>query len=110
MKVRRSHLPATQAALGALGAMIASSRRSLGWTQADLAARLGVAEATLSRIEQGAPGTAIGLVFDAAVLCGVPLFSVDPSELPRIAELERARLALLPARVRHALPEVDDDF
>lgn len=75
-----------------------------------MAARLGVTEATLSRIERGAPSTAIGLVLDAATLCGVPLFGVDASDLPRVAEVEQARLALLPARVRKPLSEVDDDF
>lgn len=108
--MRRPHLPATQAALSALGAQIGAARRGLGWTRAELAARLGVTETTLSRIEGGAPGTAIGLVFDAAALCGVPLFGVDASDLTRVAEVERARLALLPARVRRTLPEVDDDF
>lgn len=108
--MRRSPLPATRAALSALGAQISAARRELGWTQAELAARLGVTGATLSRIEGGAPGTAIGLVFDAAAICGVPLFGVEAGDLARIAELERARLALLPARVRKALPEVDDDF
>jgi transcriptional regulator with XRE-family HTH domain len=108
--LRRPHLPATQAALSALSAQIATARRELGWTQAELATRLGVTKATLSRIESGAPGTAIGLVFDAAAICGVRLFGVDASDLARVAEVERARLALLPARVRKTLPEVDDDF
>lgn len=110
MKVRRSYLPATKAALGALGAQIRAARHELRWTRAELAARLGVTETTLSRIERGMPGTSIGLVFDAATICGVPLFGVDASELSRVAEGERARLALLPARIRRTLPEVDDDF
>jgi hypothetical protein len=43
-------------------------------------------------------------------VCGVPLFGVDPAELPRIAEREQGRLALLPTRVRKKPVVIDDDF
>jgi transcriptional regulator with XRE-family HTH domain len=108
VKHERAPLPATTHALEALGAQIASARRELGWTAAQLAERLGTTRALVSRIERGAPGTAIGTVLDAAVICGVPLFGEQEAGLARVAELERARLALLPARV-HARPTVIDD-
>ncbi|WP_432493728.1 XRE family transcriptional regulator [Kineococcus auxinigenes] len=63
----------------------------------------------VGRIERGAPGTAVGTVLEAAVACGVPLFSVDAEELPGVAELARARLALLPRRVHRGRVEIDDD-
>lgn len=113
MKRTRAYLPATRHALDALGAQIAAARRELGWTAVDLSERLGVAPALVARIEKGAPGTAVGTVLEAAVLCGVSLFGVDPSDGPAMASIaahERARLALLPARTRRKPLRVPNDF
>lgn len=110
MKRQHVYLPATRRALDLLGAQVAIARRELGWTAADLAERLGVTAALVARIEKGAPGTAIGTVLEAAIVCGVPLFGVDPGDLGDLAERQRDRLALLPARVRSAAADLDDDF
>jgi transcriptional regulator with XRE-family HTH domain len=109
-KQSRSYLPATLAAVEALGAQVAAARRELGWTAADLAGRLGVSAALVTRMEKGAPGTAIGTVLEAAVVCGVPLFGVDAPGLAMIAERNRATLALLPQRVRTSAAEISNDF
>lgn len=93
-----------------MGSQIGVARRELGWTAAALAERLGAHPTLVGRIEKGAPGTAIGTVFEAAILCGVPLFGVDASDLGPIADRERARLALLPARTQRRRREVSDDF
>ena len=110
MKKTRSYLPATQHALTLLGLQIASARRELGWTAAELAERLGVNAQLVGRIEKGVPGTAIGTVFEAAILCGLPLFNADPADLADLADRQRERLAVLPARIRSKQVEVDDDF
>lgn len=111
MKRMRSYLPTTTHALTVLGSQIAVSRRELGWTAADLAERLGVNVQLIGKIERGSPSTTIGIVFEAAVLCGVPLFGADPSSLADLAARERTRLALLPARIRrHKKVQVSDDF
>jgi transcriptional regulator with XRE-family HTH domain len=110
VKKTRSYLPTTQHALNVLGSQIAIARRELGWTAAELAERLGVNAQLVARIEKGAPGTAIGTVFEAAVLTGVPLYGVDPADLEDLADRQRARLALLPARTRARHAEVSDDF
>lgn len=110
VKRTRPLLPAAADALTTLGAQIAIARRELGWTAEQLAERLGTTRALVTRIERGAPGTAIGTVFDAAAMCGVPLFGVEASDLARVAELQRARLALLPARVHPRTLKIDDDF
>ena len=110
MKRSRSLLPATVDAVATLGALIAAHRRELGWTAAMLAERLGVTPATVGRIEAGSPGTAVGTVLEAAVLCRVPLFNADLELLPllrRRAELERA---LLPDRVQTKTVDIDTDF
>lgn len=113
MKQTRAYLPSTTYALKALGAQIAVARRELGWTAADLAERLGTTAQLVSRIERGAASTAVGTVFEAAVLCGVPLFGADPDDMPAlaaVAEHERVRLALLPSRIRRRPVEVSSDF
>jgi transcriptional regulator with XRE-family HTH domain len=110
MKKAHSYLPTTQHALTVLGSQIAIARRELGWTGSELAERLGVNVNLIRRIERGAPTTAIGTVFEAAVLCGVPLFVTDPSELAGLADRQQARLALLPRRIRSTTTEVSDDF
>lgn len=64
----------------------------------------------MTRIEKGAPGTAVGTVLEAALLCGVPLYGLEPGRMGEARELAQARLALLPQRVRPAPLEVPDDF
>jgi len=110
VRKNRSYLPAAQHALNVLGSQIAIARRELGWTAAELAERLGVNAQLVGRIEKGAPGTAIGTVFEAAVLTGVPLYGIDPADLQDLGDRQRARLALLPARTRRKPVEVSDDF
>lgn len=110
MRRSRSYLPATLDALSVLGSQIAVARRELGWTSAELAQRVGVSAPVISRLENGHPTTQIGTVFEAAVLCGVRLFGLDPSDLGRLASEERNRKALLPSRVRPTRVELSDDF
>jgi transcriptional regulator with XRE-family HTH domain len=109
-KQQHAYLPATLDAVQALGAQVAAARRELGWTAAELAGRLGVTPALVSRIEKGAPGTAIGTVLEAAVVCGVPLFGVDATDLRDVADRARSRVALLPQRVHPRRTEIDDAF
>ena len=110
MKTARSYLPATEAALVALGAQVAAARRELGWTAAELGERVGASAALVSRIERGAPGTAIGTVFEVATLAGVTLLGIEPERLRSVIEQRRTHLALLPARVRADTEPVFDDF
>ena len=49
-------------------------------------------------------------MFEAAILCGLPLFNADPADLADLADRQRERLAVLPARIRSKKVEVDDDF
>lgn len=113
MKKTHAYLPSTTYALQALGAQIAVARRELGWTAADLAERLGVTAQLVSRLERGSPSTTVGTMFEAAVICGVPLFGADPDDtraMAALAEHQRLRLALLPSRTRRRAVEVSSDF
>lgn len=81
------------------------ARRERGWTQDELAQRLGISRVSLGKLERGDASLGLGVVLEAAFLCGLPIF----------AESERARAQLrgldqfLPARI-HPPKVLSDDF
>jgi transcriptional regulator with XRE-family HTH domain len=106
----RTYSRITREALALLGRTIRLARKQRRMTEADLAARIGIARSTLQSIEKGQPKVEIGLVFEAAALLGVPLFADEPSRLaPEISRLDD-KLALLPQSVRKPRSEPRDDF
>lgn len=105
---------ASRDALVLLGTQVKRARLERGWTQNDLAARIGVDARTLSSVESGSPNVAIGTAFNAAFTAGVNLFGLDGDDLALARRRGEEILALLP---RHARPRVsrtenaaDDDF
>ncbi|MDQ1245875.1 MAG: hypothetical protein QG597_242 [Actinomycetota bacterium] len=109
LMVRHRLTPLTEEALATLAASIKAARIRRRWTIRDLAERVGVSAPTILKIERGDPGVAIGTVFEAARLVGVPLFDPDDAAMLRYGALKRAELALLPSAARPPGP-VDDDF
>jgi transcriptional regulator with XRE-family HTH domain len=103
------HSPITAEAADILGGLIRAARIERRWTQKDLAERVGVAPYTIRKVEHGDLGVALGTVFEAAVVCGVPLFEAQPSRLAAEERHLADRLTLLPKRSRRPV-EVDDDF
>ena len=100
-------------AMKILGQQIREARTARRWTLEDTAHRLGVDRRTVSRIESGSPGVAIGTVFTAAALVGVDLFGLSGPELAHARRLGEETLALLPERVRKTTrgdDDVDFDF
>ena len=79
-------------------------------SEVELAERAGVARSTLQRIERGDPRVEIGLVFEAAVLTGVPIFEPDATTLAMQIEQMQDMLALMPAHIRKSRRDVDDNF
>ena len=79
-------------------------------TAADLAARAGISRALLARIERGDPGCSIGVVFEVATICGVPLFDQEQRQLTTHLAMHREKMALLPKTVRTRVKGVKDDF
>lgn len=94
-------------ALRTLGTQIRIARHRKGWTAADLGARIGVSPRTVTAIEAGTPGSAVGSVLNAAVMTGVPLFTPDPAELRRERRHAGDVLALIPSRT--VGPRAGDD-
>ena len=109
MRRTRVYSPAAADATATLGALIAAARRSRRMTVDELCERAGISPNTLRSVEAGAPTVAIGVVFEVAVLLGVPLFDVPAGELSEVRARAGDRLALLPRRVRHP-QEFDDEF
>lgn len=93
-----------------LGRLIRRARIEHGLTAEALAERAGIFRGLVQRIEKGEMGCAIGAVFEAAAIVGVPLFEASPVELAsRVAETAYI-LRLLPSSVRTSNQDVKDDF
>lgn len=105
----RAHSPIAAEAARILGDLIRAARIERRWTQKNLAERVGVAPYTIRKLEQGDLGVALGTAFEAAVICGVPLFEAERSRLVMEERQLADRLTLLPKRARREA-EVDDDF
>ncbi len=97
-------------ALALLGQLVREARLGKAMTTADLAARAGISRALLQRIERGDPGCSIGVVFEVATLCGVPLFDQEQRQLTTHLALHREKMALLHKAVRSRAKGVKDDF
>lgn len=93
-----------------LGQQIKLGRKERKWSEQNLAERAGISRATLQKIESGEMSTSIGLVFEVAVLVGVPLFEQDSRAFTTSIELTQSKIALLPKRIRNKTKAVDDDF
>lgn len=97
-------------ALDLLAKMIRAGRISRKITGQELASRAGISRSLLQRIENGDPSCAIGAVFEAAVLAGVPLFEADPGRLQSHLSTANERLTLLPQAARKPRRVIHDDF
>jgi transcriptional regulator with XRE-family HTH domain len=97
-------------ALVVLGQLIRINRIQRKLSIQGLAERVGVSRDLMQRIEQGDPRCGIGFVFEAAAICGVPLFEADRSRLSMRVSEQQEKLRLLPKSVRHPKTAVKDDF
>ena len=100
---------ATREAIELLGTSIRAGRLRRRWTIRDLAERVGVSHVTITKVERGDPGVALGTALEAATLVGLPLFHPDADVRMRQLAHKRIELALLPSRARELGP-VDDDY
>jgi transcriptional regulator with XRE-family HTH domain len=97
-------------ALALLGQMIRVGRIDRKITEEELANRMGISRSLLQRIEKGNPSCAIGAVFEAAAITGVPLFETDRERLGVHRAATGKMLRLLPKTVRRPKRAIKDDF
>lgn len=100
----------SQDALVLLGQLIREARLKKSMPALDLASRAGISRALLQRIERGEPGCSIGVVFEVASICGVPLFETEPRQLTTQLKLQQEKMSLLPKAARRKSKTVKDDF
>jgi transcriptional regulator with XRE-family HTH domain len=110
MLKQRTYSKYAQEAALLLGKQIKLGRKQRKWSEKDLAERAGISRATLQKIENGQLTSAIGLVFEAATLVGVNLFTQDRLHLSQNIEHASDKIALLPQRIQSQKKVVDDDF
>ncbi len=110
MSAPRSYSRLTKDALSLFGSQIRLGRKSQRMSEIDFAERVGIARSTVQKIERGDPGVNIGLVFEAAIIAGVPLFVPDATSLAPQIERVSDKLALMPKSIRRSGAEVDDGF
>lgn len=97
-------------ALELLGGLIREGRIAARLSTTALAERAGISRSLLQRIEKGDPRCAIGAVFEAAAIVGVPLFEADRRALTARLAAHKEKQALLPKAVHPRTEDVRDDF
>ncbi len=95
--------------LQTFGQMIRLARLERKMPQIELAERLGVSRQTVSALEQGEPKVGIGIVFEAAVIVGIPLLAADRPALEKLSTVVGGLATLLPSRTGGG-KELSDDF
>jgi transcriptional regulator with XRE-family HTH domain len=108
--LERAHSRYTLEALDLMGKLIRAGRISRQLSGQDLADRAGISRSLLQRIENGDSTCAVGAVFEAAVIAGVPLFDEDQEKLGGHRSLTSERLSLLPQSARKPRRLIHDDF
>lgn len=107
---KRTYARHTLEAISLLGKMVRLGRKTRKMTEHEMAERLGIARATLQRMEQGDPKVEIGLMLEAATLLGIKLFDADANQLTMLASRTDDRIALLPKHIYKTSQPVKDDF
>lgn len=110
MKITRTYSRIAKEAAVLLGKEIRLARKERSWSEQSLAERIGVSRATLQKIEAGDMTVSIGLVLEAAVIVGLPLFPIENLSLSQSIRSTSDKLTLLPKRIRSKTGKVHDDF
>ena len=106
----RTYSSRVSQALRLLASLIKAARKRKGWNESELAERCDTTRGTIRKIEQGNPGTEIGLYFEIANLLGIPLLAEDSDDLSQLQKRVDLELSVLPQRVRKSSGEIFDDF
>jgi len=69
------------------GTLVRKARRARGWSQTELATRMNVRQATISKLEAGEPATRMEVFFDALSALGLELAASERGEKTSFSEL-----------------------
>lgn len=69
------------------GTLIRKARLARGWTQQELAERMNVRQATVSKLESGVPATRLAVLFDALAALGLELVSTTRGEKADLGDI-----------------------
>lgn len=97
-------------ALKVLGKLIRVARIKHNHSQSNLAIRLHVTRQTIINIEKGSPHVAIGTIFEAAYILGIPLLSGESASLSQWESVLTNFSGLLPKKTRSLKRKTDNDF
>ncbi|TGM45974.1 helix-turn-helix domain-containing protein [Leptospira vanthielii] len=110
MKIIRTYSRLAKEAASLLGKEIQLARKERVWSEQTLAERIGISRTTLQKMEAGDMTVAIGLVLEAAVILGIPLFASETPSLTQSIRSASDKLTLMPKRIRNKTKKVKDDF
>jgi len=100
----------TTIVLKTLGNLIKAARIERHLSQVDLGERVGVSRYTISALEKGEPTVAIGTVFEAAIIVGIPLMGNDPRQITKLSQAIANLVQILPSKGITQKVELDDNF
>ncbi len=100
----------TQLVLKTLGAMVKAARLEQAYSQSDLANRLGVSRYTVIAIEKGDASVALGTMFEACTIIGIPLLAENTNSVLNLSNIVANFASILPERARTTITELDDNF
>jgi len=93
-----------------LGGLIKIARKECGLSQQELADRIGSSRMTINKIENGNTQVAIGTVFEACFIVGIPLLGCDEKHVSNLARMLSYINKLLPSNIPAKNIVVKDDF
>ncbi len=93
-----------------LGNLIRLARRERGFSQEELAERMGSTRMTINRIENGNTQVAIGTVFEACFIVGIPLLGCDEKHVNNLSRMLSYMNKLLPDNIPAKNIIINDDF
>lgn len=108
--VQKTYSAYTQDAMKLFANTIRAERKAKKITEQELADRTGLSRSLIKRLEKGDMSCAIGSVFEAAHVLGIPLFDLGSSQLRSANNQVEERLTLLPKSIRKKTKVINDDF
>lgn len=100
----------TKSTVSYLGNLIKLARRERGFSQEELAERMGTSRSTIQRIENGNTQVAIGIVFEACFIVGIPLLGCDEKYINNLARMLSYMNKLIPDNIPAKNIKINNDF